>query len=331
MAGKTTILGSGAMATACSVLLAEHPGQSVSIWARDAAHADAIEAERENRRLLPGIRLPDGVHVTADIDEAVAGADTLVVAIPTEFLRASLTALAPSLNQNRPVISVVKGIERETFLRPSQIVEETLGSRAVVALCGPSHAEEIGRRLPASVVAASGDVALAKRVQEMFSTDRFRVYTNPDLIGVELAGALKNVIAIAAGISDGLGYGDNAKSSLMTRGIVEIMRFGVGLGAEANTFWGLAGIGDLITTCVSPHGRNRKVGERLGKGETLDQIRRTMESVAEGVNTTASVNDLAEERGVEMPITFEVHKVLFEGKSPVEATTSLMLRPPKDE
>jgi glycerol-3-phosphate dehydrogenase (NAD(P)+) len=157
------------------------------------------------------------------------------------------------------------------------------------------------------------------------------VYTNPDLIGVELAGALKNVIAIAAGISDGLGYGDNAKSALMTRGIVEIMRFGVGLGAEPSTFWGLAGIGDLITTCVSPHGRNRMVGERLGKGETLKQIRRTMEAVAEGVNTTASVTALAEERGVEMPITFEVHKVLFEGKSPVEATTSLMLRPPRDE
>jgi glycerol-3-phosphate dehydrogenase (NAD(P)+) len=197
MAAKTTILGSGAMATACSVLLAEHPGQSVSIWARNPAHAQALQEQRENRRLLPGVMLPPSVQVTADIDEAVADADTLVVAIPTEFLRASLTALAPSLNRNRPVISVVKGIERETFLRPSQIIEETLGSRAVVALCGPSHAEEIGRRLPASVVAASGDIALAKRVQEMFSTDRFRVYTNPDLIGVELAGALKNVIAIA--------------------------------------------------------------------------------------------------------------------------------------
>ncbi|MFO1094942.1 MAG: NAD(P)H-dependent glycerol-3-phosphate dehydrogenase [Planctomycetaceae bacterium] len=331
MAGKTTILGSGAMATACSVLLAEHPGQSVTIWARNAERARALQQERENKRLLPGVMLPPAVQVTADINAAVAGADTLVVAIPTEFLRATLTALAPALNQNRPVISVVKGIERETFLRPSQIIEETLGSRAVVALCGPSHAEEIGRRLPASVVAASGDIPLAKRVQEMFSTDRFRVYTNPDLIGVELAGALKNVIAIAAGISDGLGYGDNAKSALMTRGIVEIMRFGVGLGAEPSTFWGLAGIGDLITTCVSRHGRNRMVGERLGKGESLDQIRRTMEAVAEGVNTTASVKDLAEERGVEMPITFEVHKVLFEGKSPVEATTSLMLRPPRDE
>lgn len=331
MAAKTTILGSGAMATACSVLLAEHPGQTVAIWARHREHARAIQEQRENRRLLPGVRLPDSVQVTSDIDEAVDGADTLVVAIPTEFLRDTLTSVAPSLNRNRPVISVVKGLEKDTFLRPSQIIEETLGSRAVVALGGPSHAEEIARRLPASVVAASGDVALARRVQEMFSTDRFRVYTNPDLIGVELAGALKNIIAIAAGICDGLGYGDNAKSALMTRGIVEMKRFGTALGAEPNTFWGLAGIGDLITTCVSPYGRNRLVGERLGRGESLAQIRGTMQAVAEGINTTWSVADLAEERDVEMPITAEVYKVLFEGKSPVEATSSLMLRPPKDE
>jgi glycerol-3-phosphate dehydrogenase (NAD(P)+) len=331
MATKTTILGGGAMATACSVLLAEHPGQSVAIWARNPRHAAAMQAERENRRLLPGVRIPDRVEVTADIESAVNGADMLVVAIPTEFLRESLQSIAPVLNRNRPVISVVKGMEKDTFLRPSQIIEETLGSRAVVALGGPSHAEEIARRLPASVVAASGDIVLARRVQEMFSTDRFRVYTNPDLIGVELAGALKNIIAIAAGICDGLGYGDNAKSALMTRGIVEMTRFGTSLGAEAGTFWGLAGIGDLITTCVSPYGRNRMVGERLGKGETLDAIRRSMDAVAEGVNTTRSVKHLADQRDVEMPITDEVYAVLFEGKSPVEATSSLMLRPPRDE
>jgi glycerol-3-phosphate dehydrogenase (NAD(P)+) len=331
MPTRTAILGSGAMATACSTLLAEHPGQSVAIWARNPRHARDIAQNRENRRLLPGVRLPDAVHVTADVAEAVDGADILVVAIPTEFLRESLQAIAGKLNHNRPVISVVKGLENETFLRPSQIIEETLGSRAVVALGGPSHAEEISRRLPASVVAASGDVALARRVQEMFSTDRFRVYTNPDLIGVELAGALKNIVAIAAGTCDGLGYGDNAKSALMTRGIVEMIRFGTHLGAEPSTFWGLAGIGDLITTCVSPYGRNRMVGERLGRGETLPQIRESMDAVAEGVNTTRSVHELAEQRGIEMPITAEVYQVLFEGKSAVEATASLMLRPPRDE
>lgn len=331
MAAKTTILGSGAMATACSVLLAEHPGQSVAIWARNAEHAGAMQESRENERLLPGVKLPDSVEVTADIERAVDGADMLVVAIPTEFLRDSLESLKAVLNRNRPVVSVVKGIEKDTFLRPSQIIEESLGSRAVVALGGPSHAEEIARRLPASVVAASGDVALARRVQEMFATDRFRVYTNSDLIGVELAGALKNIIAIAAGICDGLGYGDNAKSALMTRGIVEMTRFGGSLGAEPTTFWGLAGIGDLITTCVSPYGRNRMVGERLGKGESLDQIRRSMQAVAEGVNTTRSVQQLAEQRDVELPITAEVYAVLFEGKSPEDATSSLMLRPPKEE
>ena len=331
MPQKTTILGSGAMATACGVLLAEHPGQSVSIWARNAEHARAIRSERENRRLLPGIKLPDAIDVTADIEAAVADADSLVVAIPTEFLRVSLSSLAPSINPNLPVISVVKGIERETFLRPSQIIEQTLGSRSVVALCGPSHAEEIARRMPASVVAAGSDIELARRVHEVLTPDRFRAYANSDLVGVELAGALKNVIAIAAGISDGLGYGDNAKAALMSRGIVEIMRFGAEFGAETSTFWGLAGIGDLITTCVSPHGRNRRVGERLGKGETLDEIRQGMDSVAEGVNTAASVRRLAEQRGVEMPITFEVYNVLFEGKSPGEATASLMLRPPRDE
>ncbi|MCA9052746.1 MAG: NAD(P)-dependent glycerol-3-phosphate dehydrogenase [Planctomycetaceae bacterium] len=328
---KTAILGSGAMATACSILLADHPDSAVSMWVRKPDHAEELRTHRENVRLLPGVRIPEAIEITADIAAAVDGAELLVAAIPTRFLRESLEALAPALTLHRPVISVVKGIENDTFLRPSQIIEETLGSRAVVALSGPSHAEEIARRLPASVVAASGDVALARRVQAMFSTDRFRVYTNSDLIGVELAGALKNVIAIAAGISDGLGFGDNAKSALMTRGIVEMQRFGVALGAEASTFNGLAGIGDLITTCISPHGRNWHVGERLGQGESLDSILTGMDAVAEGVNTARSVHDLALSRGIEMPITAAIYSVLFEGKSPLEATTELMDRPPKEE
>ncbi len=331
MATKSTILGSGAMATACSILLAEHPGQAVTVWVRNPDHAAEMAATRVNERLLPGVPIPESVAITPQIDEAVADADFLIVAIPTKFLRESLTALRPALSQNRPVISVVKGIENETFLRPSQIIEDVLGSRAVVALSGPSHAEEIARRLPATVVAASGDVALARQVQQMFSNNRFRVYTNADLIGVELAGALKNVIGLAAGMCDGLGFGDNAKSALMTRGIVEITRFGVALGAEPSTFNGLAGIGDLITTCISPYGRNRLVGERLGKGETLEQITDHMEAVAEGVNTTRSVYDLAAQKGIEMPITNEIYAVLFEGKSPLEATQTLMQRPPKEE
>jgi glycerol-3-phosphate dehydrogenase (NAD(P)+) len=229
------------------------------------------------------------------------------------------------------VVSVVKGLENETFQRPSEIIADVLGNRSVVALSGPSHAEEISRRLPASVVAASGDVVLARQVQQMFNTERFRVYTNADIVGVELAAALKNVVAIAAGISDGLGYGDNAKSALMTRGLVEITRFGTALGAEPLTFAGLAGVGDLVATCTSRHSRNRRVGERLGRGEKLSAIRASMEAVAEGVATTRSIYELAEEKGIEMPITAEVYRVLFEAKSPAEATDSLMQRPPRGE
>ncbi len=331
MTTKITVLGSGAMATACSVLLAEHPEQGVSLWARNPAHARDITEDRENRRLLPGVRIPDDLLVTSDIEQAIQGADLLVAAIPTKFLREALTQLAGHLQDDRPVVSVVKGLENETFMRPSEIIAEVLGNRAVVALSGPSHAEEISRRLPASVVAASGDIALAKRVQQMFNTDRFRVYTNLDIVGVELAAALKNVIAIAAGICDGLGYGDNAKSALMTRGLVEMTRFGTALGAESVTFAGLAGMGDLITTCTSQYSRNRKVGQRLGEGESLEEILASMDAVAEGVTTTKSVYELAQKRGFEMPITSEVYRVLFEQKQPEQATNSLMMRPPRGE
>ncbi len=319
------------MGTACAIVLAEKPEQRVSLWARNADHASEMVKTRENKRLLPGITIPDSVEVTSDIGAAVADSDLLVMAVPTAFLRNCLSEISVHLTDDRPVVSVIKGIENETFQRPSEIIGEVLGSRAVVSLSGPSHAEEITRRLPASVVAASGDLALARRVQQTFTTDRFRVYTNVDIIGVELAAALKNVIAIAAGICDGLGYGDNAKSALMTRGLVEMTRFGTSLGAEAQTFTGLAGMGDLITTCASPYSRNRKVGERLGAGETLEEILESMDAVAEGVWTTRSVHELAEQRGIEMPITAEVFSVLFEDKRAAEATNSLMMRPPRDE
>ncbi len=319
------------MGTACAIVLAEKPEQRVSLWARNADHASEMVKTRENKRLLPGITIPDSIEVTSDISAAVADSDLLVMAVPTAFLRNCLSEISVHLTDDRPVVSVIKGIENETFQRPSEIIGEVLGSRAVVSLSGPSHAEEITRRLPASVVAASGDLALARRVQQTFTTDRFRVYTNVDIIGVELAAALKNVIAIAAGICDGLGYGDNAKSALMTRGLVEMTRFGTSLGAEAQTFTGLAGMGDLITTCASPYSRNRKVGERLGAGETLEEILESMDAVAEGVWTTRSVHELAEQRGIEMPITAEVFSVLFEDKRAAEATNSLMMRPPRDE
>jgi len=331
MSVKITILGGGAMATACSVLLSEQAGQRVTIWARNPDYAREMNELRENRRLLPGVKIPESVEITADIEQAVTDTDYFVVSIPTKFLRQALLTLAEHLAGEQPIVSVVKGLENETFLRPSEMICDVLGARPVVALGGPSHAEEIARRLPASVVAASEDLAVAKSVQQIFSTDRFRVYTNADLLGVELGGALKNVIGIAAGICDGCGFGDNAKSALMTRGLVEMNRFGTALGTDPKTFSGLAGMGDLITTCISPHGRNRAVGERLGRGETLDEIQTSMASVAEGVNATRSVYHLAKQQNIEMPVTNEIYQVLFEGKCPLSATDSLMMRPPREE
>ena len=319
------------MATACSLLLGEHTGQTVTIWTRSAERAIELDRDRENRRLLPGVPIPKSVEITPSIESAADGADLLVAAIPTKFLRETLSMIAGQVSPMVPVVSVAKGLEIGTLMRPSEIILDVLGPREVVALGGPSHAEEIARRMPASVVAACQNSDVAKRVQSVFSTGRFRVYTNTDIVGVELAGAIKNVIAIAAGICDGLGFGDNAKSALVTRGLVEMTRFGTALGAEAETFSGLAGIGDLMTTCFSHYSRNRHVGECLGRGQALDRIMAEMNGVAEGITTTRGVFDLASNQGIEMPIAAEVYAVLFEGKSPAETTAALMLRPPKDE
>jgi glycerol-3-phosphate dehydrogenase (NAD(P)+) len=331
MVRKIAIMGGGAMGTGCAILLSERADCEVSLWLRNAEHMRDMASSRENRRLLPGVRIPDKIVVTADARQAGAGADLLVVAIPTAYLRQALQSLAVEIPAGRPVVSVIKGIENGTFLRPSEIIRQVLGERDVVTLCGPSHAEEFSRRLPASVVVAGSNAALLADVQTLFTTDRFRVYTNRDILGVELAAALKNVVAIAAGICDGLKYGDNAKAALLTRGIVEITRFGVALGAERDTFAGLAGIGDLITTCFSGYGRNRRVGERLGQGAALQTILAELHGVAEGVTTCRSVYDIAQARGIDMPITTEVYRVLFEGKSAEAATNSLMLRPPRSE
>src|SRR5580704_1794122 len=302
MQSKITILGSGGMATACAVLLAEHAGQAVTIWARSAERAEELARDRENRRLLPGVPIPPAIEVTHEIASAAAEAELFVAAIPTKYLRETLGAISSDVPPGLPVVSVAKGLEIGTLMRPSEIITDVLGPRDVAALCGPSHAEEIARRMPASVVAACTNLACAERVQTLFSTDRFRVYTNADILGVELAGAIKNVIGIAAGISDGLGFGDNAKSALVTRGLVEITRFGVAHGAEAATFGGLAGLGDLITTCVSRHGRNRRVGELLGQGEKLGDILRSMAMVAEGVYTSRSAYERARQMDLNMPI-----------------------------
>ncbi|MFO0952647.1 MAG: NAD(P)H-dependent glycerol-3-phosphate dehydrogenase [Isosphaeraceae bacterium] len=324
------VLGAGGMGTALALLFARSC-PSVRVWGRSPERAREMARERVNARHLPGVELPENVSVTSDVAAALDGADLAVVAVPSAYLRKTLGGMAERLPEGLPVLSVVKGIENETFARPSRIIVEVLGPRSVSVLSGPSHAEELARGLPASVVVAGSDEGLNLKVRDALNQGMFRVYTNPDAIGVEIAGALKNILGIAAGVCDGLGLGDNAKAALLTRGLVEITRFGVELGGQSSTFFGLAGVGDLITTCFSPFGRNRMVGERLGRGETLDQILTGMVNVAEGVPTTRSVRDQAVQRGVDVPITQELYGILFEAKSPRAALLSLMDRMPKAE
>lgn len=331
MLTRFAVLGDGAWGTAIALLLAQDAGHRVTLWSAREENGRLLQARRENVTYLPGVPLPPSIELTSNLADAVRDADLWIAAIPTVYLRSTLAPVAGLLTAPQPVLSLAKGVENRTFLRPSEILRELLGPRSVAVLSGPSHAEEVSRGLPTSVVVASEDAELAKDVQQDFGTERFRVYTNRDAIGVELGGALKNVIGVAAGISDGLSFGDNTKSALLTRGLAEMARFGVALGAARETFFGLAGIGDLITTCVSRHGRNRHVGERLGKGEKWGDIQRTMKMVAEGVWTTRSVHDQAEKLGIEMPIAREVYRVLYEDKDPRTAVTDLMMREPKDE
>lgn len=329
MANRYSVLGAGGWGTAMAVHLAKL-GHDVRLWAARQESAARLIATRTNDRLLPGVPIPDSVLVTGDPAEAVAGIETWIVAVPTAFLRASLGRFRPFATPATNCLSLTKGIEIGTFLRPTETIADVLGDRTLGALSGPSHAEEMVRGLPASVVVASSDATFATDIQRDFGGDRFRIYTNRDLAGVELAGALKNVLGIAAGICDGLRFGDNAKAALLTRGIVEMTRFGVARGAEAATFAGLAGIGDLIATCFSGHGRNRRVGERLGRGEKLADIL-TGPQVAEGVGTAKSVHEWGRANAVETPIMSAVHDVLYLGKSPLAAVQELMGRQMKEE
>jgi glycerol-3-phosphate dehydrogenase (NAD(P)+) len=330
MVKRVAILGAGGMGTALAILLAR-AGAKVFLWSRSSAHAEELARSRENVRHLPGAKLPAQVQPVASACEAAAGADLVVVAIPSAYLRETLRHVAVSIPANVPILSVVKGIENESFARPSQVIEAILGARPVAVLSGPSHAEELAQGLPASLVVACSDQQLAVRVRDTLNQGMLRVYTNPDALGVELAGALKNILGIAAGICDGLGFGDNAKAALLTRGLVEITRFAVAQGAQSTTFFGLAGIGDLITTCYSPFGRNRALGERLARGATLQEAQAATVNVAEGVPTTRSVYELAGRQGVEMPITEAVYRVLFEAAAPKDAAIALLVREPKVE
>jgi glycerol-3-phosphate dehydrogenase (NAD(P)+) len=325
---RFAILGSGGWGTALAVVLSRRPGAEIRLWSAREETGQQLRERRENVRQLPGVTIPPEILVTTDPAEATAGADCWVAAVPTAFLRETLNRLKPFAGGDVPVASLTKGIETATFLRPTEVIGEVLGARRLVAVSGPSHAEEVARGLPTSVVAASPDVGLAGWVQEQFGTDRLRVYTNADLVGVELAGALKNVIGIAAGVCDGLRFGDNAKAALLTRGLVEMTRFGVAYGAVPETFAGLAGLGDLITTCFSPHGRNRRAGVRLARGEPLADVLAGPQ-VVEGAYTARSVYERA--AGLDLPIMTTVYRILYEGLSPHDAVQDILSRPQKGE
>ena len=316
------ILGDGGWGTALSIVL-HRSGHRVGVWGAFPDYVDQVRKSRENVKFLPGVKIPPEVELTADVAPLLAKADLAVVAVPTQFIRGAITPMAKAWPADLAVVSVAKGIEVGTFKRPSEIIREVLPGRRVCVLAGPSHAEEVARGLPALVVAASEDPALALEAQQTLRGDRFRIYTGDDPIGVELGGALKNVIAIAAGICDGLGLGDNAKSALLARGIIEMARIGESLGAKRTTFFGLTGIGDLITTSISPHGRNLTLGRAIGAGKTLKEVLGATEKIAEGAWT---VKALKEKAAVRKPISDEVHAVLYEGKPPLQAVRDLMLR-----
>lgn len=328
---RALVIGDGGWGTALALVLHKN-GIPVTLWCAFPDHARELAETRENKRFLPGIVIPADVTITADPETAAHGADLVVSVVPTQYLRRVAERFEDVLSGGVPIVSATKGLEIETFKTPSQILEEVLGPRPMCVLTGPSHAEEVARGKPCSVVAASLDLAFAGRVQAAFRSNVFRLYTHGDPIGAELAAALKNVIAIAAGISDGLDLGDNAKAALLTRGIVEIARFGRSRGSQPETFFGLAGIGDLVTTCCSRHSRNRAVGEAIGRGQTLAQVLASTKSVAEGVWTAKALFGPEADLGdVQMPICEQVHAVLFDGKDPREAVFDLMNRAPVGE
>lgn len=330
---SVSVVGAGSWGTALAYLLGSK-GYQVTLWARSAQLVDQTRLSRENATYLPGVVLPESITITQSLQEALEGTELVVMAPPCVGVRSVIREALPFLSDTAVLLSATKGLEEEGARRPSEMIAESLGSDAIeriAVLSGPNLAREIVRGIPSTTVIACDNGEVARRFQGVFSTPYFRVYTNADVAGVELAGALKNIIAIGAGVSDGLGFGDNTKAALVTRGLVEITRLGVALGAKAETFTGLAGMGDLFATCASNHSRNRRVGYRLAQGETLEQISASTRMIAEGVPTTAAAVRSAEEHGIEMPISREIYRMLFDGKDPRQAVTDLMTRAAKPE
>ena len=328
---KITVIGDGAWGTALALNML-HNGHQVQIWGAFPDYLAQMQERKENFKFLPGVKLPENLEFCADLQQAVAGQDMLLLATPTQFLRNVLKNLVPAFDRSTPIINVAKGIEINSWKRISEIVADELGSVDFIDLSGPSHAEEVSRKVPTAVVAAAENISSAETVQKLMMNENFRVYTSSDVVGVELGGALKNVMAIAAGIIDGMKLGDNPKAAMMTRGIFEMGRLGEALGGQRATFAGLSGIGDLIVTCCSGHSRNRHVGEELGRGKSMDEIQQAMGMVvAEGVPTAKGARALAQQLGVETPIIDEIYRIIYENRKVPDAIKALMNRDAKPE
>ena len=327
---KVSVIGAGSWGTALAVLLANN-GHEVMLWSVDPHEIEMLTNHREQEEKLPGVKLPDNVIVEADMETCLQGRDVVVMAVPSPVVRVVAKQMAPFIADGQVIVNVAKGIEDVTYMTLSEIIEEEIPNAEVCVLSGPSHAEEVGKGIPTTVVVASKKKRIAEMLQDIFMSNVFRVYTNPDIVGIELGGALKNVIALAAGTTDGLGYGDNTKAALMTRGIAELSRLGVALGGKAETFSGLTGVGDLIVTCTSVHSRNRKAGYLIGKGMTADEAMKEVKMVVEGVYSAKAALGLARKCGVDVPIVEAVNRVLFENADPREEVGNLLLRERRKE
>ena len=324
------IIGAGSWGTALSVLLHDN-GHSVTVWSIDESEVKMLDEKREHLLKLPGVKLPDDMVFTGDVERAVQGKDFLVLAVPSVYTRGTARSMKPYVADGQIIVDVAKGIEESTLKTLSQQIGEEIPQADVAVLSGPSHAEEVGRKLPTTCVIGAKTRKTAEYLQSMFISKVFRVYTSPDILGIELGGSLKNVIALAAGIADGLGYGDNTKAALITRGIAEIARLGVKMGGKIESFVGLTGIGDLIVTCASVHSRNRKAGYLIGQGKSMKEAMDEVKMVVEGVYSAKAAAKLAEQYNVSMPIVEEVNAVLFDGKDPAKAVDDLMQRESKSE
>ena len=322
---KIAVIGSGSWGCAAAILLAKK-GYDVYLWSWQQEETDRLAQDRENTLVLPGKKFPDNIICSHDMSLCVDGADLIVTVAPSPATRTTAKQLAPHVKEGQIIVNLSKGLEDGTLLRLSQVYKEEIPQATVAVMSGPSHAEEVSEFMPTTNVVAADDIKVAEYIQNIFMTDFFRVYTGSDIIGTELGGALKNVIALCAGICDGVGYGDNSRAALITRGLAEITRLGVKMGAKPETFAGLSGVGDLIVTCTSMHSRNHRAGILLGKGYSLNEALDEIQMVVEGVNTIGAAYNLSKKYDVSMPITSESYKILFEGKDPKHAVIDLMTR-----